>query len=440
VGLTEAGGRRRQGRSVAGGQIPTDRVEPHLANAVQLALDALAVDAHVDELLHHGLHEGLGPADVVLGPAVAEVQQRGRNLGQVDAAIVVVGDALDVAPGEHRLEDGRVEIRAAALEDGQAGVEGHVLAAAVDPRDVPRGLLLGDGVQNRHEGAHAAARRDEDDRHAAGDGGVEEEVARGVAALDLVARLDAVDEDVGEHARVVIGRLWLCPLHRDAVVVAAAWRVRHGVLSRLVVADLGHKQPDADVLARQELGELHAVLGHQVEAEEVVGLADLAVQLELAPRRPLVPFKVLVDDPLPADHHVREDLVGLEPGRLALGGQGRAHDLLKGLDQQAAENFIVLGFYPQRAVLVADALELRDELGDVVYACGEAQYDDGQGPRQAAVLEVDDIEGVVELGVPLDEGAVDNVRDGLAVFLEERYGPLDQLGLLICQCHDFRIC
>lgn len=79
-GLTETG-RRRQGRAVAGRRIPTHRVELHLADAVQLAPDALAVDAEVDELLHHGLHEDLGPADVVLGPAVAQVQQRRGHLG-----------------------------------------------------------------------------------------------------------------------------------------------------------------------------------------------------------------------------------------------------------------------------------------------------------------------------------------------------------------------
>lgn len=95
----------------------------------------------------------------------------------------------------------------------------------------------------------------------------------------------------------------------------------------------------------------------------------------------------------------------------------------------------MLWFYAEGAVLVADALELGDELRDVVDTAGEAEDDDGQCPGQAAVLEVDDIEGVVELGVSLDEGAVDYVRDGLAVLLEEWYGPLDQLCLLICQRH-----
>lgn len=138
---------------------------------------------------------------------------------------MVVRDALDVAPREHRLEDGRVEVRAAALEHGEARVEGNVLAAAVDPRDVSRGLLLGDGVEDRDEGPDAAPCRDQHNGHAAGHRGVEEEVARGMATLNVVARLDAVDEDVGDHARVVVCCVCLGPLHCDAVVVASSWRV-----------------------------------------------------------------------------------------------------------------------------------------------------------------------------------------------------------------------
>lgn len=202
---------------------------------------------------------------------------------QVRTAVMVECDTGDIALVQDRLEDARLEIRAPPLQHRQPRVERHLVPAPVDPADAPLGLFLGHRVEDRDERADAATRGDQHDRHAARHGGVQEEVARRVAAFDLLAGLDAVDQDARDHAGIVVAGVCGCSLERNPVVVASSGRIRHGVLSGLVVADFWHEQSYADVLPGEEFRKLFLVVWHQVKAVQVVGFADFAVYLELAP-------------------------------------------------------------------------------------------------------------------------------------------------------------
>lgn len=363
------------------------------------------------------------------------------DLCQIHAEVMIVRDAREIRLGEVCLEDVCLEVGPVASDAAHGVVKGHRATGAMDPGDGSAGLALRHGCQDSHHGRDADAGGDEDNGHVGGVGHVEVELASGVGQLDDVADLARVDEQVGddagveqaaaEHAAGAAQGEALVALDGDAVVVGprgVAERVLAGLEAALVV----DVEAQRDVLARLEAGETTAaVLGDEVKGPDVVAgaLVDLLVDAEAAVALPLL--KVAVQLGLAANEHLGQHPVGLCPGVAHLGGHDGAEDLGEGVDEVLFHDAVVLRQDPQRAVLVAHALHLGDELGDVADVVGVAEDHRRERPRLPPVGLVDRVEVVVELRVVPEHVAVEDGRDALAVIGERWDGSLDQLGLVI---------
>lgn len=401
-------------------------------------MDALAVNVLGLEVLGHLEHELLGTADVVLGRAVGQVKILGGDLGQVHAVVVVVGDAREISLGKMSLEDVGLEVGAVAGDAADLLVEGNAAARAVDPRDGTVGLALGDGVEDGHHGSDTDTGGDEDDGDVGGVGHVEVELSSRVSELDNVTLLLHVDEKVGDNAGVegsateVSARAahvkTLITLDGDAVVVRSG-SLAHGVLSRLEVSLVGDVEADRGVLAGHESGQSLAILGNKVEGEDILSLLDLLLDAELPEALPLL--KVLVELSLASNQHLGEHPVSLGPGLSDLRGHDRTEDLSKSSNQILLNDGVVFGSDTKRAVLVAHALHLGDELCDVVDVVGIVEDDGSEGTGLATVGLVDCVEVVVEFRVVPQHVAVEDGGDALSVVSESGDSSPDHPGLLV---------
>lgn len=414
------------------------RVYLELAGREWRELHPLEADALHDEVIRHLHHELLGSADVVLGRTVIEVDIIGVNGGEVNARIILVVDADELGLGESGLEDvDRDGVGPRLLEAPDVVLERHITLGSVNERDGPVGLVLDDGVENGDHGRDTDAGRDEDERHANTAVGVEEDLAGRVGDVELVTPLEVVEHDVGHEAGVDIhdhaGLPHLhaaVPLDGNPVVIGPGG-IAEGVLPNLDVALVGHLHLHRNILAGQELGEGLAILGSEVERVDVIRLPDLLGNLKLPPAFPPLLLEHAVHLVLATDEHAGENPVGLVPSETCLGGHGGAEDLAEGVDEVLADDLVVFGFYAERAVLVAHALEPGDQLADVVDVGGEPEDDGREGAGLAGVGDVDIVEDVVELGVGLEHVVVEGCGDAFSMVLEGWDGRPDYLRLLV---------
>lgn len=376
-------------------------------------------------------HEAEGPADVVLGGRIVQEEALvGVELIQVDAALVVVVDALDLLLLLHLGEEhAGLDIRVLGEHIADVAAEGAHLGAvrAVHPGDrAPR--PRGDGaVQDRDHGRDADAGGDQRERRLAlggQRGGVDEELARRVRQLDDVALLVLRVQPVRDQPRDAGVLPALLPLHADAVVVAAG-RVAQRVLPRLEVPELGDEDVQADVLARAEQGQRPPVLGREVEARDLRRLGDLALDAEAPP--PLLPAPAVavgveagVQLRLAPDEDVGERPVRRGPGlghggRHGGGPQHRGH----GRDQELAHDGVLGRRHAQARVLVRDALHGRGQPPQVVHVGRVGEHGARQRPRLPPRRLARVAEDVVQLRVRPQHVAVEERRDLHAVLPEE---------------------
>lgn len=396
----------------------------------------------------HADHPVLGTADVVLCLLAVEVEKvLLLEAGEVDLALKVKGVAvlgvLEEDLGRHvfallgSLEDVRHEA-------GRAGV-----TSTVDPGDGSRGSLGGeDGVVDGDEGSSTDTSRDENQGLLGGGGigRVDKELSAGRAQLDLVtdvvALVQAVRDKTGDLAsgQVLDGGLLGGTLELDAhAEVVAARGLAETELSALEEAvELRDGNLQADVLAREELGQRLAIEGLKIEAGDGVVLGLLLDNLELAPRVPLSSSLVKITFSL--DKDVCQLTVGGDPSLLDLGGQGRAENLTNGTDEMRADNLILLRLDEERDVLLSDTLNSMRQLAEVVDVGGVGEDRVGEGGLLSTRLLVTQREVVLELGVGAEHVAVEGGGDGLAVLLEDGSRRLDDGDLSLCESHCDGVC
>ena len=137
-----------------------------------------------------------------------------------------------------------------------------------------------------------------------------------------------------------------------------------------------------DVLPRLERRQRPAVLRLEVERRDDVALAHLAIDDERPVAVPAAGSGGLrcVDLGLAAREDLGEEPVRLGPGGDDLVGRGVAEHVLDRDEQVLADDRVVLGLNPERAVLLSDELDRGTKRGGIVDMGGISANGAGQGP------------------------------------------------------------
>ncbi len=214
-------------------------------------------------------------------------------------------------------------------------------------------------------------------------------------------------------------------LDADAVLAAVAGGGQRVVAAYLIAVDL---EPEADVLAGQEIHQRPAILGLQVERGDLLTLPDLARDTEPARTTPAAgSFGLgLIEPFLLADEQVGELLVGRRPGiDHRIGGDRLAKDLADGPQQAATDQWVVLGQHLQGDVLVDDLCHQRAEGVQLVDMPGVHQHTIGQCTWLLTAGLVRLVEQRFHLGMFAQQELVEVSGQRLAAAFQQWHGGFD---------------
>lgn len=365
----------------------------HTTSAKQLHLDAIRAHSLGSQLALHIQHERLGTTHVVLRCGIVQEQVLLEiQLAQVQATGKVVVFTLFVLGSRVAGEEEGLQVRHLGGQLADLGLEGTGGggASAVNEGDFALCLRLGleEGVQDRGERGQTHTGCQEND----GAGALllrigQEEVTLGVRHLDDVAFLLEIVQDVRHEARVGFSTRFggikaSLLLHRDPVVVGAGL-VTERVLSGLRVVELGDEELDGNVLSGTERGKGLAINRLEVEGGDLGRFRHLLGNAEIAELGPSV--GLLVEGRFAVDHDISELEVSGGPRVLDGGGEGVTKDFAHGLEQELADDVVVLGLDVEGGMLVADELDCGAESTKVVDVGGVGEDSAGEGAGLVAV-------------------------------------------------------